>query len=810
MESFHTIKLKTPAGDFHRIRIAKPMDIGALRAAIKSFYPRVGAIQYPDEDGDLITMDTESELEEALTHLEPNSMLRLQVTDAKVDPENDKQASNPPPGAAFKVPTSEGLPSGWEVKTDAKGRVYFANHNDCTTTWCHPITNERIGGPSSKAKEPAAAMATTNCPSLAEIEAMTKRVVAEALAGERRYNDEMIRKMIPEVLSGYGQFNDSNTTVNTSPDDIVIPVSMSVAQAQQMQERNGCVSINLPQLMSFDPANHHQQQQQQPQQQPQQQQQQAEEWEYETSMQAAHFGIICDTTQQNPIRGTRYHMINEDYDLCESSFRRLDRDEQAKFEVIKFPGDVPVPYSQSEMNKEFEATEEVPVPAAEEPVAELAVQTKVDPPPAVVVDTVDCGNGDGDSNGDGNGGGGEATDATPMFASSPDDVSPRDSSTVVVDMPLPPCRPMVEFDCDVTLPDGQSVGAGADLVKTWSVRNSGASTWPQGSKLILAEGLMASVSASFNVPCANPGDIVHVSANISTKNLAAGQQHIGVFRLVGVDDQPFVGDLLWCKIVVIKQPVWDDIRGAASNQSTASGSDFGTIDGDASEEEFIVVRNGVTIREQEQDITSCVAVKPGSAAAALPPNEQQQQQPHLLLPINNEMPDSTSFALDLVANCGQSQSQSQQQMEGRQPQQGLAPSMMVFRNDGPSAPAPQQQQEQQHQQQQQQQRTQLYPSNLNPFTNSNSDSAPSSDRTDSIPGIYGQVTSQVTHQQSGSQIPAVALRETAPVYYDNEMNQLISMGFAKRDVNYGLLQQHNGDVADVINKIISMQESGSY
>ncbi|XP_064168117.1 E3 ubiquitin-protein ligase NEDD4-like isoform X3 [Anguilla rostrata] len=37
------------------------------------------------------------------------------------------------------VPTSTGLPPGWEEKRDSKGRRYYVNHNSRTTTWTRPL-----------------------------------------------------------------------------------------------------------------------------------------------------------------------------------------------------------------------------------------------------------------------------------------------------------------------------------------------------------------------------------------------------------------------------------------------------------------------------------------------------------------------------------------------------------------------------------------------------------------------------------------------------------------------------------------------
>uniref|UniRef100_A0A8C3XK45 E3 ubiquitin-protein ligase n=1 Tax=Chelydra serpentina TaxID=8475 RepID=A0A8C3XK45_CHESE len=44
----------------------------------------------------------------------------------------------PTPSVAY-VHTTPGLPSGWEERKDAKGRTYYVNHNNRTTTWTRPI-----------------------------------------------------------------------------------------------------------------------------------------------------------------------------------------------------------------------------------------------------------------------------------------------------------------------------------------------------------------------------------------------------------------------------------------------------------------------------------------------------------------------------------------------------------------------------------------------------------------------------------------------------------------------------------------------
>uniref|UniRef100_A0A9L0RHV0 HECT-type E3 ubiquitin transferase n=1 Tax=Equus caballus TaxID=9796 RepID=A0A9L0RHV0_HORSE len=84
-----------------------------------------------------ITPDSNGEQFGSLIQREPSSRLRsCSVTDAVAE-----QAHLPPPSVAY-VHTTPGLPSGWEERKDAKGRTYYVNHNNRTTTWTRPIMQE--------------------------------------------------------------------------------------------------------------------------------------------------------------------------------------------------------------------------------------------------------------------------------------------------------------------------------------------------------------------------------------------------------------------------------------------------------------------------------------------------------------------------------------------------------------------------------------------------------------------------------------------------------------------------------------------
>uniref|UniRef100_A0A672S7N6 E3 ubiquitin-protein ligase n=1 Tax=Sinocyclocheilus grahami TaxID=75366 RepID=A0A672S7N6_SINGR len=58
------------------------------------------------------------------------------------------------------LPTSAGLPPGWEEKQDSKGRIYYVNHNSRMTTWTRPLI--QLIQPPSEAAAAAVAGAALN------------------------------------------------------------------------------------------------------------------------------------------------------------------------------------------------------------------------------------------------------------------------------------------------------------------------------------------------------------------------------------------------------------------------------------------------------------------------------------------------------------------------------------------------------------------------------------------------------------------------------------------------------------------------
>ncbi|XP_069369485.1 E3 ubiquitin-protein ligase NEDD4-like isoform X5 [Paralichthys olivaceus] len=70
-----------------------------------------------------------------------------------------EQAQAPPltsPSSTAYTLTTPGLPPGWEERKDAKGRTYYVNHNNRTTTWTRPIVQLTEDGASTSAAAEAA------------------------------------------------------------------------------------------------------------------------------------------------------------------------------------------------------------------------------------------------------------------------------------------------------------------------------------------------------------------------------------------------------------------------------------------------------------------------------------------------------------------------------------------------------------------------------------------------------------------------------------------------------------------------------
>ncbi|XP_063815648.1 E3 ubiquitin-protein ligase NEDD4-like isoform X12 [Pseudophryne corroboree] len=104
---------------------------------------RATALELSEELNRRLQINSESNGEQfsSLIQREPSSRLRsCSVTDGVAE-----QALLSMPSVAY-VHTTPGLPSGWEERKDAKGRTYYVNHNNRTTTWTRPIVQHAEDG----------------------------------------------------------------------------------------------------------------------------------------------------------------------------------------------------------------------------------------------------------------------------------------------------------------------------------------------------------------------------------------------------------------------------------------------------------------------------------------------------------------------------------------------------------------------------------------------------------------------------------------------------------------------------------------
>ncbi|XP_053304152.1 E3 ubiquitin-protein ligase NEDD4-like isoform X2 [Spea bombifrons] len=124
---------------------------------------RASGLELSEELNRRLQISSESNGEQfsSLIQREPSSRLRsCSVTDGVAEQAHLSMPSTPTgrarsstvtggedstPSVAY-VHTTPGLPSGWEERKDAKGRTYYVNHNNRTTTWTRPIVQHAEDG----------------------------------------------------------------------------------------------------------------------------------------------------------------------------------------------------------------------------------------------------------------------------------------------------------------------------------------------------------------------------------------------------------------------------------------------------------------------------------------------------------------------------------------------------------------------------------------------------------------------------------------------------------------------------------------
>jgi hypothetical protein len=80
-------------------------------------------------------------------------------------------------------------------------------------------------------------------------------------------------------------------------------------------------------------------------------------------------------------------------------------------------------------------------------------------------------------------------------------------------------KPKARFLKELSLPGRSVVMHGQTLIKTWEVKNQGRVPWPEGTRLIFYGGhRRISAEEEYEVPLAQPGETVEVSAVINVPN----------------------------------------------------------------------------------------------------------------------------------------------------------------------------------------------------------------------------------------------------------------------------------------------------
>lgn len=117
----------------------------------------------------------------------------------------------------------------------------------------------------------------------------------------------------------------------------------------------------------------------------------------------------------------------------------------------------------------------------------------------------------------------------------------------------PQPRMQARFVRDITYPDGSSVIPGEQFFKTWRLRNDGEFAWPEGTALQCSGGDQLDHVLNDVPPCA-PGEEVEVSVAFIAPE--AEGRYTSYFRLANGDSGKFFGQRVWSDFrVVLASPL---------------------------------------------------------------------------------------------------------------------------------------------------------------------------------------------------------------------------------------------------------------
>jgi hypothetical protein len=113
-----------------------------------------------------------------------------------------------------------------------------------------------------------------------------------------------------------------------------------------------------------------------------------------------------------------------------------------------------------------------------------------------------------------------------------------------------------EFVQDVNYPDGSILAAGV-ITKQWQMKNVGSVAWPEGSKLIFVRGnreLLGEIE-EFAIPLAKPGETVDISCPITVPSKAG---HYSAYFKLADKDRSVFGHRFWIEFDVKDDQVAKD------------------------------------------------------------------------------------------------------------------------------------------------------------------------------------------------------------------------------------------------------------
>jgi hypothetical protein len=106
----------------------------------------------------------------------------------------------------------------------------------------------------------------------------------------------------------------------------------------------------------------------------------------------------------------------------------------------------------------------------------------------------------------------------------------------------------MQYVSDVTVPDGTTFQPGEIFVKTWSVQNTGTSTWNTGYKLAFVSGTAMTANTSVAIPQeVGPGQTANLSVNLTAP--ADSGTYTGNWQMTNAQGMPF-GAVIYLKIAV--------------------------------------------------------------------------------------------------------------------------------------------------------------------------------------------------------------------------------------------------------------------